>query len=150
MLTAATKTNGVLFFVDEDKRTPKGPLMLGNLANGEETVSLSGFLKVAESSGRKYLDLSLGEEGGTHFSGRLFQNDRKTKPSQPDYTGFLTVLPLYPENKGNQGYTSDDWDKAPKLSVFGRKKRSGDGSIRVVLDVVPPNNAPIGEEETAF
>ena len=77
MLTAETKTSGVLFFVDADKRTATGPIMLGNLASGEETVSLSGFLKTAKSSGRKYVDLSLGDEGGTHFSGRLFQNDRK-------------------------------------------------------------------------
>ncbi|MEM5371037.1 hypothetical protein V4C53_34065 [Paraburkholderia azotifigens] len=150
MLTETTRTTAALFPVDADHARANGPMFTGSIKLEGVSVPLSAFLKEARNgSDTQFLDLSVGAKGQVHFSGRLFRSETKKTEKSPDYTGYLTVLPLRPgvENE----YTEDDWKAAPRLTVFGRRKRNADNSVRIALDVVPQRStAEISEEEVGF
>jgi hypothetical protein len=157
MLTHDLKTTGVLFIIDEEKLSENGPIYSGSVNIGDKRVSLSAFLKQSKTNGMRYLDLSLGEKGEVHFSGRLFRNEKRKSDKSPQYTGFFTILPLTPKplvapvaqgsGKRNaksapaepqQQYTTEDWDNAPQLSIFANWMQNSDGQgKRMVLDIVP-------------
>ena len=132
--------DGALFNVTE--RVENGPIMTGSFDLGQVRVPLSGFLRVAES-GREYLSLSLGSEGGVHYYGKLFRVTDKKYANSPDYTGFVTLLACTEPDE----YTDDQWESADKLQVFGRRRRSTDGNARIALTLVSSEVQP---EETAF
>ncbi len=132
--------DGALFNVTE--RVDNGPIMTGSFDLGEVRVPLSGFFRVAES-GREYLSLSLGSEGGVHYYGKLFRVVDKKYANAPDYTGFVTLLACTEADK----YTDDVWESAAKLQVFGRRRRSTDGTARIALTLVSSDVQP---DETAF
>jgi hypothetical protein len=159
MLTPNTKTKGVLFVIPEEDRKENGPVLSGNFANGDKTVGLSAFLDMSEETGRRFYNLSLGDKDGTHWYGRLFRNENKKSDKSPDYSGFMIVLPVEApvadesgkakaKAKAKPQYTPEDWEQAPKLTVFGRRVRSADNSARIVLDVLPVRSQdPISDED---
>lgn len=149
MLTTTTQTTGVLFFIDEEKLVDNGPILLGSLSLGDSRVSLSGFLKHAKGNReKKFIDLSLGEENESHFSGRLFRNTKKG-PKSPDYTGYFTLLELEPGLR--EQYGADAWKSAERLTVYGRRVRGVDGKVRIALDVLPVRDkTPVSDKEVVF
>jgi hypothetical protein len=166
-LTPTTKASGALFDFegksDGSPRRDTDALMTGNIefdvavGDGAKavTVALSAFRKEAEGTGRVYLSLSLGVAGGTHYNGKLFNNmealDRKD--TSPDYSGFIHVLPVFTNDDGTTTkYTSEEWDAAPQVQVFGRRKwAAGTDKAYIKLDVVPRrNNAPVPNNAIAF
>lgn len=150
MLTEATRTTAALFPVDEDHARENGPLFTGSIKLEGESVPLSAFLKEAKNgSDTRYLDLSIGAKGQVHYSGRLFRNEKKKTTKSPDYTGYLVVLPMNPGVQNE--YTEDEWEAAPRLTVFGRRTRNADNSVRIALDVLPQrSDEPVGDDEVSF
>ncbi|CAJ0807128.1 hypothetical protein [Ralstonia thomasii] len=149
MLNAATKTTGVLFPVSDDRRSDNGPLFSGSIKLEDTQIPLAAFLKDAENGESQFLDLAVGARGQQHFSGRLFRNTEKKNANSPDYSGYLVVLPMTPDVRNE--YTTEEWDAAPRLKVFGRRMRNADNSPRISLDIVPPkSDAPVGDDELAF
>lgn len=143
-LTDRSKAQGALFNIAEP--TENGPLMSGSLdLGGGKRVPLCGFLKQAKESDMQYLGLSLGEENGVHYYGKLFRQDGEKKGhNAPDYTGFLTVLAVEP---GADPHTNDEWDNAPTLKVCGWRRRNAEGGARIAL-VVSSNI--VDQNETAY
>lgn len=145
-LNNKTETKGVLFQIDDDRLVENGPRFLGSVDIGNVKMSLSAFLKQAQSSDTEYLDLSFGDKGQPHYSGRLFKNEKRG-PKSPDYRGYITLLELDPDIR-NQ-YDRDDWDNADRLTVFGRRVRNADGGVRIALDILPVRQ-PVAAGELAF
>ena len=149
MLTEATRTTAVLFPVDEQHARENGPIFTGSIKLEGESVPLSAFLKEAKNgTDTRYLDLSIGAKGQVHYSGRLFRNEKKAAKS-PDYTGYLVVLPMNPDVKNE--HSDNEWEAAPRLTVFGRRARNADNSVRIALDVLPQrSNETVSDEEVGF
>src|SRR5260370_30354421 len=127
MLTATSRTTGVLFPVDEDHAVENGPLFTGSVKLDSVAVPLSAFLKDAKESDKKFLDLSMGAKGQVHFSGRLFRNEEKKTSKSPDYFGYLVVLPLTPgvRDEDLQG----ELGAAPPFFVYGLRGPHSDKPV---------------------
>ncbi|BCZ85742.1 hypothetical protein PTKU64_94170 (plasmid) [Paraburkholderia terrae] len=149
MLTEATRTTAVLFPVDEEHARENGPTFTGSIKLEGVSVPLSAFLKDAKNgTDTRYLDLSIGAKGQVHYSGRLFRNEKKGTKS-PDYTGYLVILPMGPDVKNE--HSDKEWEAAPRLTVFGRRARNADNSVRIALDVLPQrSNETVSDEEVGF
>jgi hypothetical protein len=130
-LTERTLATGALFKIDDEKRSSNGPLMSGSLQIDGQDIPLSAFLKVGKESETEYLSLSLGQEGGIHYYGKLFRVENPKGANAPHYTGFMTVLACSDANN----YSNEDWDEAPTLKVCGWRKRSANGTGRIHLTV---------------
>lgn len=128
-LTERTIATGALFKIEDDRRTANGPLMSGSVTIDRQDVPLSAFLKRAEKSDLEYLSLSLGEEGGIHYYGKLFRVDEPKGANAPHYTGFMTIL----QCDENTQHTNEDWENAPTLKVCGWRKRNANGTARIHL-----------------
>ena len=131
-LSPTTTAHGALFSVDDPKES--GPLMSGSLEIGSQKVPLSGFLKAAKDTGLRYLSLSLGEQDGVHYHGKLFrQVEEKRYATAPDYAGFVTVL----ASTGAGQHTDEEWNAAPILQMRGWRKRNADGRARIAVTIAP-------------
>ncbi|MEX3557294.1 MAG: hypothetical protein VB135_02330, partial [Burkholderia sp.] len=74
---------------------------------------------------------------------------KKKTAKSPDYTGYLVVLAMNPGVKNE--HTEEDWEAAPRLTVFGRRVRNADNSVRIALDVLPKrSNENVSDEEVGF
>lgn len=142
-LTEQSKATGALFNIQESDRSENGPIMSGSLEIDGAKVPLCGFLKQATQSETQYLGLSLGEEGGIHYYGKLFRVTEKKSANAPDYTGFITVLACTKKDE----HSAEKWEEAPTLKVAGWRKRNGDGSGRIYLVV---SSREVSGAELAF
>lgn len=143
---------GALFNIEEDDRTENGPLMSGSITLTENDpksrVPLSAFLATADTTGTEYLNLSLGGKDGVHYYGRLFRQVERRSDKSPDYSGFIYLLAVEP---GAPKPTNEQWDKADRLQVYGRRVKNLNEGSRIALDVVPQRSRePANPEDVAF
>jgi hypothetical protein len=129
-------------------------VLVGNEVQSVQ-VPVSAFLKEAATTNRKYLSLSMGVAGGTHYNGKLFNNkdaaDRK--PDSPEYSGFITVLPVFTNADGSTTrYSEAEWDDAPVVQLYGKAVwAAGKDLAYIKLDLVPRrNNAPVPDSALKF
>lgn len=142
------KYQGALFNIKEEDLVEGGPIMSGSIEVNNVRVSLSAFLEESANTGTKYLNLSLGSKGGVHYYGRLFRQAEKRSERSPDYSGFILLLPAEP---GAPKYTNEQWDKAERLQVYGRRVKNLSEGSRISLDVVPQRSRePVAEGELSF
>ena len=145
-LTATTLASGALF--NADQGIENGPAMTGNItltpANGEDgngaTYRVAAWKAPSQTDGKVYLQLTIGDRNQHHYLGRLFVNEDKLFPNSPDYSGWITLLPLTPGIK--EEYPEGAWDEAPQLRVTGFKKRSAAGKARIQLVIAPQEVQP--------
>lgn len=146
--TPADFANGALFPVAPEDRTETGPLMSGSIDLNGQKLPVSAFLKTAKESKNQYLSLSVGDEGGVHYYGKLF---RKEPPANVDpqsaqvrYSGFLTILPCI----NAQQHDDEAWEAAPKLVIGGERRRNAsNGGARIALIFSPEQ---VADSEIGF
>lgn len=132
--TPETVANGVLFNITAEKRTHNGPIMSGSVEVDNVQIPVSGFLKIAQESGKEYLALSIGQENGVHYYGKLFRAEGKKKfQTAPDYNGFITLLPC----SEAQQYTNEEWDAAPTLKITAYRRRNANSTARIAMNIMP-------------
>lgn len=142
IIDATLNTKGGLFNNDNEDKKDSSPIMTGSFDVGQERMPMSAFLETPKDK-KPFLSLSCGNEGATHYYGRLFKVD---EPSQngPHYTGYLTVLPCTGvENE----YSDEDWEQAPRLRVAGFRRRAASGGGYIMLNIMPQE---VAEGELAF
>jgi hypothetical protein len=142
---------------DKSKLAMSGALRLEEAGFEDLQVKVAGFSREQ----RDYLDLliqtkpPIDQETGAvdidaervKYTGRLWNERRKEggkrSASAPDYTGYITVLPVL--QKGQ--YSAEAWEDAPRLQVVGYMRRSANSGARIDFRFHPQQ---VAESELAF
>ena len=124
-------SSAVLFIVED--RKPDGPVYSGSIEISGVKVPMSGFVKMAQESGKDYLNLTIGDKDQAHYYGVLFKNRRTHENQNQTYSGNIKVLRV----EAGVKFSAVEWDNAPTLKLSGLRVRSANGGARINIAVNP-------------
>jgi hypothetical protein len=142
---------------DKSRLAMSGVLRLDESGFEDLQVQVAGFGREQKD----YLDLliqtrpPIDHESGevdreaerVKYTGRLWNERRKEggkrSATAPDYTGYITVLPVL--HKGQ--YSAEAWEDAPRLQVVGYVRRNANSTARIDFRF---HSQHVAENELAF